>query len=401
MIAGRSVLLSLTAILLIAFSFSTSIGIAQPGGDSGSGAERRVGLGKVLTTKDGGQIFGFDINQNGDDGVLASAQTVDADGNALVSVETFNQDTGKITRSFAKYLGTRHSYAVDGIFAGDVALITHFVTPDGSIYARRRYTVMNPVTDDKFTGSWTPPFKNIDIQLVAPNQATSTSVLYAINLNDRSKPVLLASDIAANTFSKVIHLDPDLFSLGNGPQLGQFTAANKAVIAVSPDFGAVLGEAPLNVLIDLDSGVIRKFAGYNNGFYHAGLVNGLAVDPNTGIAATTTELNAQVEFYDLRRKTGIAAVQLPCTGPTDQFNSGSNIAVDPVNKLFLVTETHYCDGSQGSAIVVYDEAGNFVEAITGFHFAIGEPAPAINPSKRMGWAFGGPAGFSQLQQFFY
>jgi hypothetical protein len=25
----------------------------------------------------------------------------------------------------------------------------------------------------------------------------------------------------------------------------------------------------------------------------------------------------------------------------------------------------------------------------------------LNPSKRMGWAFSGPAGFSQLQQFFY
>ena len=43
---------------------------------------------------------------------------------------------------------------------------------------------------------------------------------------------------------------------------------------------------------------------------------------------------------------------------------------------------------------------NYIESITGFQFAIGEPTPAINPSKRMGWAFGGP-GFSQLQQFFY
>ena len=120
-----------------------------------------------------------------------------------------------------------------------------------------------------------------------------------------------------------------------------------------------------------------------------------------GVAATTTELNSQVEFYDLKSQSGIAAVQLPCTTNTDQIHSGSNIAVDPVNKLFLVTEQLYCDGSQGSAIVVYDEAGNFVEAITGFNFAIGEPAPVLNPSGRMGWAFSGPEGFSQLQQFFY
>lgn len=104
-----------------------------------------VGLGKVLTTQDGGQIFGFDINQNGDDGVLASAQDK-AGGGVLVSVETFDQNTGRITRSFKRELGTRDEYAVDGIFAGDVALITHYVTPKGTIYAQRLYDVMNPVT---------------------------------------------------------------------------------------------------------------------------------------------------------------------------------------------------------------------------------------------------------------
>ena len=93
------------------------------------------------------------------------------------------------------------------------------------------------------------------------------------------------------------------------------------------------------------------------------------------------------------------AAQLPCTGDTSQGNSGAGIANDPVNGLFLVTDPSYCSGSQGSAIVVYDEKGNLVETITGFKFALGEPAPAINPSKRMGWAFG-PA-FNQLQQFFY
>ena len=65
----------------------------------------------------------------------------------------------------------------------------------------------------------------------------------------------------------------------------------------------------------------------------------------------------------------------------------------------MLRKASYCSGSEGSAIVVYDEKGNLVETITGFKFALGEPAPAINPSKRMGWAFG--PGFNQLQQFFY
>ena len=360
-----------------------------------------VGLGAVLSTKDGGQIYGFAINQHGDDGVLASAQDAGGDGDFLVSVETFNQDTGKIVRSFAKYQGSRNSYQIDGIFAGDTALVTHFVVPDGTIYAKRLYETMNPVTANRFTGAWTPPVKDIDVQQASTDQDASSAVLFAIELKKQDKPILLVSDVAAGTVTKKINLDPGLFGLNDGPVVGQYTSANKAVIALSPDAGAVGGFAPLNVIVDLDSGKTQQFSGYNNGEFHAGSVNGMAIDPNTGVAATTTELNAQVEFYDIASKRGITAVQLPCTGDTDQLSSGSGIAVDPVNKLFLVAEQSYCGGSQGSAIVIYDEAGNLVNTITGFDFVGAEPAPVLNPSKRMGWAFSGKSGFNQLQQFFY
>ena len=366
-----------------------------------SHARPDVGLGAVLTTKDGGQIYGFDINRNGDDGVLASAQNAGGN-NYLVSVETFDQNTGKITKSFKKETGSRDSYSVDGIFAGDVALVTHYVVPNGMIYAKRKYAMMNPVTANKFTGDWTPPVKNIDVLQAGVNQDTSTSVLFAIELKKQDNPILVVSDVAANTFTNVISLDPNLFGGGNGPRLSQYTSASQAVLALSPDGGAVGGVAPVNVIVDLSSGKTSQFSGYNNGAFHAGYVNGLAVDPNTGVGATTTELNAQVEFYDIKKKTGITFVQLPCTANADQLSSGSGIAVDPVNKLFLVTETYdACNSGQDSAIIVYDESGNLVEVITGFHFAIGEPAPVLNPSKRMGWAFDGPSGFNQLQQFFY
>ena len=371
---------------------STSLSIA-------SAHAAAPGLGAVLTTQDGGQVFGFDIDQNGDDGVLASAQ--DKPGGVLVSVETFDQNTGQITRSFKRELGNRDEYAVDGIFAGDTALITHYITPKGTIFAQRFYDVMNPVTAQRFTGTWTPPLKDIDVLMAGTDQSATDTALFVIELKNQDRPDLVVSNIAANTFGKIIPLNPNLFGPANGVHLAQYTDANQAVLALSPDGGRVRGAAPLNVLVDLSTGAMSQFKGYNNGFFHSGFVNGLAVDPNTGIAATTTELNSQVEFYDLKTQSGIAAVQLPCTNNTDQINSGSNIAVDPVNKLFLVTDYLYCDGSQGSAIVVYDEAGNFVETITGFNFAIGEPAPVLNPSKRMGWAFSGPEGFSQLQQFFY
>jgi hypothetical protein len=363
------------------------------------GRRGTVGLGKILSTKDGGQIYGFDVNQSGDDGILASAADTQQPGVYKVSVETFDQNTGKITKSFANYTGTKNSYAVDGIYAGDVALVTHFIVPKGTIYANRKYQTVDPVTGKKFTGKWTPPLRNIDIRSGAENQATHTSVLFAIELKNQDKPDLIVSNVHANTFSNVIHLDPNKFGLANGPQLAQYTAANEAVLALSPDGGAVGGFPPINVLVDLATGKMTQFPGYNNGPYHAGYVNGLAVDPNTGVAATTTELNAQVEFYNLNTKSAITAVQLPCTGNASQTNSGAGITVDPINKLFLVTDPFYCNGTQGSALVIYDEQGNLVETITGFTFAIAEPPVVINPSKRMGWAFGPQ--FSQLQQFFY
>ncbi len=372
---------------------------ALAGNAHAAGASGKTGLGAVLNTADGQQIYGYDIDQNGNDGVLASAGY---QGNTfVVSVETFDETTGKITKSFATKNSARNSYGVDGIFTGDVGLITHYIIPKGSIYAKRVYDLMNPVTAGRFTGSWTPPINDIDVQQAAENQATTTAVLFAIELKNNDRPDLVVSDVGANTFSNVYHLDPNLFCLCDGPQLGQYAAGNEAVFALSPDGGAVGGNAPVNVLVDLASGKTTQFNGYNNGFYHAGYVNGLAVDPNTGVGATTTELNAQVEFYNMATKSGIVAVQLPCTGDTDQGASGSGIAVDPVNKLFLVTESFDACAGHGSALLVYDESGNLVEDIEGFNFVGAEPAPALNPSTRMGWALSGPQGVSQLQQFFY
>src|SRR5271167_5112371 len=72
-----------------------------------------VGLGDVLTSQSG-QIFGFDIDQNGNDGALATAS----------NVETFDQDTGKITTSFPKQPPSGTSYSFAGIAAGDAGLVT-------------------------------------------------------------------------------------------------------------------------------------------------------------------------------------------------------------------------------------------------------------------------------------
>jgi hypothetical protein len=363
---------------------SVSPPLGTPGTAASQLAHHTVGLGKVLNSK-GGQIFGFDIDRNGNDGALATAS----------NVETFDQDSGAIIKSFPKSPPSGTTYGFNGIATGDVGLVTRYVVPKGSIYAKRFYNLMSP-TQSKFTGKWTPPVKDIQVEALGPNQTAGMTAVFAIELKNQDIPDLFESDVAKNKFGKVFHLDASSFSLGDTPQVGQDATTNQAVIGTSPDGGRVGGEAPINVVVDLKTGKEKQWNGFNNGYFGAGFVNGLAVDSTTGIFATDTELNAQVEFYNIANETGTFA-QLPCSGDTSQLLSGSGIANDPVNGLFLVTEQYYC--SQGSAIVVYDESGNLVETITGFKFSIGEPAPVINPSKRMGWTFG--PGFSQLQQFFY
>ncbi len=198
-----------------------------------------VGLGAVLTS-DGGQIFGFDINQSGDDGVLATAR----------NVETFDQNTGKVIRSFGKYLGSESDYVANGIAGGDVALIEAEKVPQGQLYPRRYYKVINPVAGaNKFTGKWTPPLKQLIARQMVADQNSQTSLLFALtSLKTGEAPKLIVSNVAANTFSNVISLDPDLLCLCDGPQLGLYAAGgNKAVFALSPDGGAVGGEAPLNL----------------------------------------------------------------------------------------------------------------------------------------------------------
>jgi hypothetical protein len=87
--------LCICAAALIVAGCGGGTSVSPPLGTSGIAgsplAHHAVGLGKVLNSK-GGQIFGFDIDRNGNDGALATAS----------NVETFDQDTGTIIKSFPK-----------------------------------------------------------------------------------------------------------------------------------------------------------------------------------------------------------------------------------------------------------------------------------------------------------
>jgi hypothetical protein len=359
----------------------------------------KVGPGKIVSTQDGGQIFGYDVDQNGHDGVLASAKQV-ATNAWTVSVETFDTRTANVTKSFAIYTGPRNSYQVDGIFDKDVALVTHFVVPKNSIYAKRYYEIMNPVTAEKFTGKWQPPIKDLSVLQHAENQSTTTSVVYAIELKNQDVPDLVVSDLAKKKSAKIIHLNPNTFALVASPQLSQDTLHNLAVMATSPDGGAAGGPPPEIETVDLSSGKLTEFSGVScPGLAGCGDPNGIAFDSGTGVACTTTEIDAGVEFYDVAQKSGFR-VGLPNAG---QYNAGTYVASDPIHKLFLVAQPE-SSTSTGSSIQVYDESGNLVESINGlnftFDFYLAVPITiAIDPATRTGWVNG--PNVTQLQEFSY
>jgi hypothetical protein len=355
-------------------------------------------LGPVLTTSDGGQIFGFDIDSNGNDGVLTSA-------GSQISVQTFNETTGKITKTIGAITGKKvakgDDYVADGIFAGDVGLVDFQKAGiPGQTATKDTYRLLNPVTKNSLDGKWTPPLKLFNVLEWAPNQSTNTSVVFGYQREGSDPLALIVSDVGKNTFGKVIGLSETDFALGTQPQLAQDTVNNLAVMATSPSFGAAGGPPPVIWTVDLKSGKMKHFSGVNcPGSVGCGYANGTGYDSSTGIACTTTELDAGVEFYNVAKQTG-TRVQLP--GNAGQLEAGAFVASDAVHGLFLVAQP-VSSTSSGSSIQVYNESGTLEESINGLNFSDSSSVIpvriSINPTSRTGWVNGPQA--DQLQGFSY
>jgi hypothetical protein len=356
-------------------------------------------LGPVLTTSDHGQIFGFDINSNGNDGILASA-AIDE-----VSVQTFDETTGTVTKTIGSIMGKRavsDDYVADGIFAGDVGLVD-LQKADGLAGKKPVhdvYHLLNPVTKNQFNGRWIPPVKLFNVLAWAPNQSTSTSVVYGYQREGSVPSELIVSDVGKKTFGKVISLNSNDFSQGTQPQLAEDTVNNLAVMATSPSFGAAGGPPPVIWTIDLKSGKKTQFSGVNcPGSVGCGDANGIGYDSSTGIACTTTELDAGVEFYNVAKQTG-TRVQLP--NNASQLSAGAFVANDAVHGLFLIAQPVSSTSGSGSSIQVYNESGTLEESINGFSFDASTVIPvriSINPTSRTGWVNGPQV--DQLQEFSY
>ncbi len=380
------------ALLMSAFCF---------GLDARSAAQSRppVGPGSTIVhSQFGGQIFGFDIDQNGTEGVLSESQDLGG-GKVLAAVETFDQASGKILKVVSK-IETKDDFLTLGMGGGSVGLVEREHVK-GIYVVKRIYDELNPLEANKFNLNWTPPLTANDIIIgLSRDQASTTTAVLAFENGGKDSTFVFGSNVGANTFEPVITLTDPVFFFSNAPQVAYDDVTNQAVVAASD--GAVGGPPPVLALVDLTAGTVNEFTGIPGPPpFRQGSINGLAVDSADGIACTTTELDFRVEFYDLKKKAGFAVV-LP--GANGQLQSGSDVEFDPVHKLFFVAQSVSSTGT-GSSIQVYDPKGNLVESLNGFNFSntfnVVFTHIALNPSNRSGFVDGPDAGVTEIQGFAY
>jgi len=351
-----------------------------------------LGVGKVLVhSKFGGQIFGFDIDQSGTEGVLSEAL-----GSVNAAVETFDQKTGKILKVVIK-TQTQDDFITMGVVGTSVGLVEREHVSGGFV-VKRTFHLLNPLDVNKFNGLWTPPIGAQHIIMpggVSRSQGVTNVAVFAYDNSGNFIPYVFSSDVAANTFGPVVKITDSTNFASVPPPIAYDSKTNQAVLGGGD---GCFGCRPVIGVVNLTKGTFKEFTGIGFGF-----VNGIAIDSADGIVCTDTEDDANVEFYDLKTETGFTVV-LPGSGE-QQFFSGADIEFDPIHKLFLVAQPNSSSASSGSTIYVYDTKGNLKNTFNGFSFNntfnIIAMHIALNPGKRSGFVDGPDSSVTEIQSFTY
>ena len=359
-----------------------------------------AGPGQTLVhSKFGGQIFGFDIDQNGTEGVLAESKTLPG-GNVLAAVETFDQATGNIIKVVEL---TQPTHAMDdfvtlGVVGNSVGLAEHENVGNSGFVTSRTFNILNPLSSNMVTGLWTPPIGAQHIIMptgVSRSQGVPNVAVFAYDNSGNFIPYVFGSNVAANTFGPIIMIT-DSTNFGSvPPPIAYDSQTNQAILGGGT---GAFGRRPVIGVANLAAGTFSEFTGIGFGF-----VNGIAVDSADGIFVTDTEDDAGVEFYNLSTQSGFV-VTLPGS-QGQQFFSGADVEFDTVNKLFLIAQPNSSSAPSGSTIYVYDIHGNLQETINGFSFSntfnIIPAHIALHPSQRSGYVDGPDSGVTEIQSFTY
>jgi hypothetical protein len=306
------------------------------------------GPGKIVVRpKFGGPISGYDIDQNGTEGVLTEFKPLK--NGYLSAVETFDQKTGKILKVIAKTDPGAGDVLI-GIVGTSTAIVEH--EQNAAHGTKRTWYLISPLDANKYTGLWHPPhFDNNDFTFgVSRDQGAAHAAFIALhNIYPGPTNFAFSEDVAKNTFGKEIVMTNPNFVPFSEPAFAFDVKTNTGVLASE---GGGRESSPKIGLVNLVTGKFRDFPGLGTGG-----VYGIAVDSDDGIACTTTG-DANVEFYDLKAETG-SIESLP--GGGGQPQSGFDVEFDPIHKLFLIFQASGI--GDDSYIQVYDPKGNLVDSI--------------------------------------
>jgi hypothetical protein len=369
----------------------TIFGAGLSAGQSNSfQANPNAGPGKIIVqSKFGGRIYGFDIDQNGSEGLLS-----EAGGRVNAAVETFDQKTGKILDVVVQ-TKTQDDFITLGVVGNSVGLVEHEHVK-GIYVVKRNFGISDPLDSNKVTGLWTPPIGSDHIIMgVSRNQGEPYNSIFAYDNSGNFIPYVFGTNVAANTFGPVVKIT-DSYDFGSVPPPMAFdTKTNQALLGGGPgcfDCFPVIG------VVDLVKGTFSTFEGIGFGF-----VNGAAVDPDDGILCTDTEDDATVEFYDLATQKGFTVILPGSQG--QQIYSGADIEYDPIHKVFLVAQPVSSSSPTGSTIYVYDTEGNVLETLNGFNFSntfnVIAMHIALHPNLRAGYVDGPDQNVTEIQSFTY
>ena len=377
---------------------------AQSPAAHSAGLHRRGGvLGPVVTSQFGGDIFGWDIDQNGNDGLLT--ETVQERVGVLNAIETFDESTGTITKVVRKTEPPNANVepVADAIAGSDVGIVDVARLEIHSFERNDFFQLIDPVTGNKITAKSKPrSVLGIVPNFFTNNQASSSQVMMVLYPNKRGDDAvgLYTYDTVRNAWGKRLKF-PRRFLFENGfPNYAAVdVATNEAVVGYLMRSRYNPHESPTFYVMDAATGKhLRSFYGLGYGF-----PNGMAIDPTTDTMCTTTTGDMDVEFYQLSTGKG-KAVQIPRYNSVGALTQGAAVAADPIHHLFLVAQRNSTfSPSGGSTVIVYDEHVKLVEHIDGFNFlnnyTVVVPHLAVNPANRTGYV-NGPA-LNQLQEFTY
>ena len=392
----RPTVVKLCLAALLFFSFLSALAFAQTNDFQASSSAGPNGL--FVHSRFGGQIFGFDIDQNGTEGLLAESKQL-SNGNVLAAVETFDQATGNVLNviELTQPSHSQDDFITSGVVGFSVGLFEHEHVGHEFVNSRT-FSILNPLSSNRITGSWTPPIGSQHIIMptgVSRSQGVPNVAVFAYDNSDNFIPYVFSSNVANNTFGPVIMITDSLNFGSVPPPIAYDSQNNQAILGGGT---GAFGRRPVIGVADLAAGTFSEFTGIGFGF-----VNGIAVDSADGIFCTTTEDDAGVEFYNLSTQTGFV-VTLPGSQGQQQF-SGADVEFDSVNKLFLIAQPDSSSAPSGSTIYVYDIHGNLQETINGFSFSntfnVIPAHIALHPSQRTGFVDGPNSGVTEIQGFTY